>query len=65
MKMDVVLDHFGHQARHGAARGDNQVQDTGAALLILDGALDGFDLTADTADPVQELYLLAFDVGHG
>jgi hypothetical protein len=57
---DMVLDHFGHEAAHGAAGRDDQMQHSGAALLTLKSALDRLDLAAHAADPGQELVLLAF-----
>src|ERR1700677_28604 len=55
VKADMILDHFGHQAVHGPARSDDQVQHGRAALFIFERALDRLDLAADAADPVEEL----------
>ena len=65
MQPDVILDHLGHQAVHGAARGDDQVQDGGAAFLVLERAFDRLDLAAHAPDPIKQFELLAFGVGHG
>src|SRR4029077_7582890 len=65
VEADMILDHFGHQAVHGAARGDDQMQHRGAALLVLERALDRLDLAAHAADPVEQLDLLDFGVRHG
>jgi len=52
---DVILDYFSHQAVHCAARGNDQMQDVGASLFMLDRALERLDLAEDAADPVEEL----------
>ena len=59
----MVFDHFGHQARHRAARGDNEVKHGGTALLLFERSLDRFDLAAYAPDPVQQLGFFAFGVG--
>jgi hypothetical protein len=64
MGADVVLDDFGHQAGHRAARAGEQVHDLFAAGLAVEGTLDGLDLTADAADAGQELLLFTDGVGH-
>lgn len=65
VESDVVFDHFCHQARHGAARCDNEVQHAGAALFLLECPFHGFDLAANAPYPVQELHFLALGVRHG
>src|SRR5580704_17471040 len=62
---DVVLHHLGHQAVHGAACRDDQMQHGGAALLVLQRALDRLDLAAHPPDPVEQLVLLDFRMRHG
>ncbi len=61
----MVFDHFRHQAVHGAARRDDQMQHRGAALLAFERALDRFDLAAHAAHPVEQLGFLDFGVRHG
>jgi hypothetical protein len=41
------------------------MQYCGAALFVLERSLDGLDLTADAAHPIEQLHFLAFGVGHG
>src|SRR5580692_4596824 len=64
VEADMVFDHFGHQAVHGAARRDDQMQHRGAALLAFERALDRFDLAAHAADAVEQLVLLGFGMRH-
>ncbi|VTU25163.1 2-isopropylmalate synthase [Variovorax sp. PBL-E5] len=62
---DVVFDNLGQQTVHCPAAGGDQVHDLGAAHSALQPALDGIDLTADAAHPVQKLLLLVDGVAHG
>jgi hypothetical protein len=49
---NLVLDNFGHETAHGAARRDDQMQHRGAALFLFERALDSFDLAAHAPGPV-------------
>ena len=64
MKPDMVLDHFAHQAGQRAAGRDDKVEHVGAALFLVQRALNGLDLATHAFDPIEELKLLAFGVGH-
>jgi hypothetical protein len=52
VKPNMVLDNFGHETAHGAARRDDQMQHRGAALFLFERALDSFDLAAHAPGPV-------------
>jgi len=51
----MILHHLAHEAVHGAAYRGDELQHIGAADLALEGALDRFDLAADTTHPIQQL----------
>ncbi len=65
MRADVVFKYFGHEARSSAAHRRNHVHDPFAPSLLLQSALDSFDLAADPPDPDQELLFLSNGVRHG
>jgi hypothetical protein len=54
----MVLNDLSHQAVHGSARCDHQVENVGAAFLFFDGAFQRFHLTENTSHSVQELGFL-------
>ena len=41
---DMVFDHLSHETVYGSSRADDDMQDSGTPLLILDGALERVDL---------------------
>ena len=64
MAADVVVQHFNHEAVHGATSGGDELQDVGAGTLSIERALDGLDLPADPANPLHQLVFAAKRVGH-
>ena len=58
MLPDMVLNDLSHQAVHGPARCDYQMENVGAALLFFDGAFQCFHLTENTSYSIQEFGLL-------
>lgn len=64
VESDVALDELGHQAIDRAATGRERLKDASAFMLVVERALDGFHLTADPPDPVQELGLVPYRVRH-
>ena len=64
MMADMILEHLGHEAVHGAARGGDGVENVGAFLAALQCAFDGFDLPANAANPFEQLFLVANRMGH-
>ncbi|OCS52463.1 hypothetical protein BEK68_02835 [Ralstonia pickettii] len=50
---DVVFQHHGQQAIHGASAACDLLQYGGASLLLLQGALDGIELAANPANAVK------------
>lgn len=52
MQPKVVFDHFSHEAIDGTTRPNDEMQNGGAALLILDRALKRLDLAPHASDPV-------------
>ena len=63
MKPNVVFDHLGHQAIDGAPRSDDEVQDRGAALFVVQRTLNRFDLAGDTPNPIEQLLFFLNRVG--
>jgi hypothetical protein len=64
MSADVILDHLHQQAVDRATATGNLMHDLRAACLAIERALNGFDLAANAAYPVQKLLLVANDVAH-
>src|SRR5215471_20235852 len=64
VKPNMVLDHLGHQAVDGAARGDDQMQHRGAALFLLQGPLDRLDLAGDAPNAIEQLLLFLNRMAH-
>jgi hypothetical protein len=56
---NVVLDDFGRQAVDRAAYGDREVEDLGAASLVIDGAFQSFNLAGRASYAVEEFFLLS------
>ena len=64
MQPNMVFNDLGHQAVDRASGADNQMQNCCAALLILNCALDRFDLTTHAPNAIQKLTFLNDCVGH-
>ena len=62
---NMVFDDFRYESVERAPAGSGLLQNVGAFLIGVDGALDGFDLTPQTLDAVTELGLFFRDVTHG
>lgn len=65
MGATVVFQHDSQQAIHRAAAARNELQHIIAAALVLDCALDGFDLPLDAAHAIEQRLLLANCMAHG
>lgn len=61
---NVVFDHFGDEAVKRASACCCLLEDARALLFLLNRALDGLDLAADSFQSIQELGLLERDVRH-
>jgi hypothetical protein len=61
---NMILDDFGHQAVHCAARGDDEMEDVGASFFFLDRALERLHLTEDAAHSVEQLGFFFDGVSH-
>src|SRR5208337_743483 len=64
MRPNVILDDFGHQTGHCAARTGDQVHHLFATRLAVELALNCFDLAPDAAHPRQQLVFLANRMSH-
>jgi hypothetical protein len=61
---DMILDHFGDEAVQGTAARSRLLKHISALIIRLHGAFDGFDLTAQSLDAIQQLGLLFGYVTH-
>jgi hypothetical protein len=61
---DMVFDHFGDETVQGASTRRRLLQYIGALLVALDRPFNGFDLTPQSFDPIQELGLFICNVTH-
>ena len=59
MGADVTLDHLHQQAGDRATAPGDLMHDLRAACLAVERALNGFDLPANAAHPVQKLFCLS------
>ena len=64
MHADVILQHLRHQPVDGATRCRDQLHGVGAADLLLERALDRFDLTANLLYAFDQPGLFTNCVGH-
>jgi hypothetical protein len=53
---DVTFEDLDDQAAHRPAGGGDQLEQIGAILLFVQGALDGLDLSSDAPDSPDELF---------
>jgi hypothetical protein len=61
---DMVLDHLRDEAVQGTAARSRLLKHIRALIIRLHGAFDGFDLTAQSLDAIQQLRLLFGYVTH-
>jgi hypothetical protein len=61
---DVVFNDLRDKAVQGAAARGGLLQDGGAFVVRIDGAFDGFDLTAHSFESIQKLGFFFCDVAH-
>lgn len=64
MAPDVILNHLGHQAIHGAADGGNDLEHVGTTDFGLERALNGLYLPTNASNASQKLGFLSNRVGH-
>jgi len=64
MEEDVTLDQLRHEAVQRAAGGGHELEDLGAPVLLLDGALERLDLSTDTPDAADQLLFILGGVRH-
>jgi hypothetical protein len=64
VKLDVVLDHFGHKAIEPTTRCHDQMKDRRAPLSFLECAPDSLDLATHATDPILQFELFALSVRH-
>src|SRR2546430_9327338 len=62
---DVILDDFRQQAAHGAAARGQQLHDLAAIRVPVERPLDRLELSAQAAQPVDQLGPVADGVRHG
>src|ERR1700676_1172945 len=65
VRLNVILDHFRHQAVHRPSRGSDLMKDLRTSLLCLKCTLQGFDLASNAAHAAQQFGFLADGVTHG
>jgi hypothetical protein len=64
MGTDVVFDHFGHQAGDPASNAGDHMHDALASGFFGQRSLDRFDLTANSANAREQLFLFPDRVRH-
>jgi hypothetical protein len=62
---DVVFKYHGEQPIHRAPATRDLLEDVHAATLVFERALDGFDLSFDTAYSVEQLLFFPNGMAHG
>src|ERR1022692_5227716 len=62
VKSDVALNNLGHQPVYGTPASGNRVQNVRAFGAFFKRSFDSFNLPLDTANPIQELVLIANDM---
>ena len=65
VRADVILDDLCRQARQCSTGAGKQMHHLLALSLAVQRSFDGFYLPSDTADPSQELLLVAYGMSHG
>jgi hypothetical protein len=64
VRANVILDHLGHQSVDGAAGAGDELQHVGAADLLVERPFDGFDLSANAPDAIEQLGFFTNRVTH-
>src|SRR4029450_1923650 len=64
VEADVILHDLGHEAVDRAADGRDELQRLRTARLVLQGPLEGVDLSPDTPHAADEFGLLADRMSH-
>jgi len=64
MREHVIFHDLGHEARHGAACAGDEVHDLLAPCLIRKSAFDALNLSSQSANARQQLFLIANRVAH-
>ena len=64
VKANVNFDHFRHESIHGPAASRNVVQDLGAFAFVVERSLDGFDLSSNSPDTIEQLFPFFCCVSH-
>jgi hypothetical protein len=57
MRAHVILDHLGHEPCHSPSHSGDEMHDLFTVRLVVERALDSFDLTFDAAHARQQLLL--------
>jgi|HubBroStandDraft_1064217.scaffolds.fasta_scaffold35063_3 hypothetical protein len=64
MREHVIFHDLGHESRHGAACAGDEVHDLLAPCLIRKSAFDALNLSSQSANARQQLFLIANRVAH-
>ena len=64
MKSNMAIHHFRHQTIERPTSGGNQLKQIPAFVFLLNRLLNRIDLSANSPDSIQKLYLVLVHVSH-